>query len=84
MACVRSFALARRAGQHMADDWDEEAERLSGARAGGHHEALSVRGESDRLLLVLLKRQRLVVGAKYDSAQNGIEDSVCNKGADIR
>ena len=46
-------------GQHMADDGDEETERLPGPRAGRHHEALPLCGERDGLLLVLVERQRL-------------------------
>ena len=50
--------------QHMADDGDEETQRLPGPRAGRHHEALPLCGERDGLLLVLVEGQRLTVRAE--------------------
>ena len=69
--------------QHVADDGDEEAERLSGSRAGRHHEALALCGEGDGLLLVLVEGQRLTVRAE-DVGAAKVEDAVRDQGADIR
>ena len=80
---VRAPLAARvSCSQHVADDGDEEAERLPGPRAGGHHEALAVCGKRDRLLLVLVEGQRLVVCPEYIGAAR-IEDAVDNQGADV-
>ena len=62
---------------------DEEAERLPRPRAGRHHEALSLCGERDGLLLVLVEGQRLTVRTEDVSAAR-VYDAVRNQGADVR
>ena len=69
--------------QHMVDDGNEEAERLSGPRAGRHHVALALRGERDGLLLMLVERQRLTLRPE-DVGAAGVEDAAFNQGTDIR
>ena len=82
MACVRRWVVWPR-GQHVADDGNEETERLPGSRPGRHHEALALGGERDRLLLVLVEDQRLIVRAE-DVGTIGMQDAVCNQRADVR
>ena len=69
--------------QNVVDDGDEEAERLPGARAGRHHEAVALRGERDGLLLVLVEGQGPAVRAE-DFCAAGVEDAVRHQGADVR
>ena len=69
--------------QHVADDGDEEAERLSGPRAGRHDEALALCGEGDGLLLVLVEGQRLAVCTE-DAAAAKVQDAARNQGPDVR
>ena len=69
--------------QDVVDDGDEEAERLPGSRAGRHHEALTLGGQRDRLLLVLVEGQGLAVRAE-DVRAAWVQDIVRDQGADVR
>ena len=69
--------------QNVVDDGDEEAERLPGARAGRHHEALARRGERDGLLLVLVEGQRPALRAE-DVGAAGVDDTGRHQGAEVR
>ena len=69
--------------QNVVDDGDEEAERLPGARAGRHHEALTFRGERNGLLLVLVEGQRPAVRAE-DVGAAGIDDTGRHQGTEVR
>ena len=70
-------------GQHLVDDGDEEAQRLAGPGTRRNDEALALGGERDRLLLVLVERQRLAVGAEYLHAAR-VQHAARNQGTDVR
>ena len=83
MACVRFRALVRRAASTWLTMGMKKQRDFPGSRAGGHHEALALCGERDRLLLVLVEGQRLTVRAE-DVGAARMENAIRNQGADVR